>query len=106
MNPDRDRRIEDAISREPAIEIIVDGHSLRAFPGESVAVALLAAGRRAFRATARRSDPRSLYCGIGICFDCVMVVDGQPNVRACQTKVRAGMRIATQLGHGAWRVKP
>ena len=106
MSADTDRRIEGAVSREPAIEIIVDGHSLRAFPGESVAVALLAAGKRVLRTTARHSEPRGLYCGIGICFDCVMVVDGQPNVRACQTRVRPGMRIEMQLGHGMWRVKP
>jgi predicted molibdopterin-dependent oxidoreductase YjgC len=106
MSADRDRRIESGISRDPAIEIVIDGHSVRAFPGESIAAALLAAGKRALRTTARRSEPRGLYCGIGICFDCVMTVDGEPNVRACQTRVRPGMRIETQVGHGIWRVEP
>jgi len=106
MSPDTNRRIEGAVTRQPAIEIIVDGRSVPAFPGESVAAALLATGKRAFRTTARRDEPRGAYCGIGICFDCVMTVDGQPNVRACQTRVRPGMRIETQLGHGVWRVEP
>lgn len=99
------RRIDDAITRGPAIEILVNGRPLRAFEGESVAAALLAAGKRVLRTTARRGEPRGLYCGIGICFDCVMTIDGEPNVRACQTAVRAGMHVESQSAHGTWRVE-
>lgn len=100
-----DSRIYGAIIRGPEIEIIVDGHRLRAFRGESVAAALLAAGKRALRTTSGRGEPRGVYCGIGICFDCVMTIDGQPNVRACRTEVRSGMRIETQSGEGTWTVE-
>lgn len=92
-----------AVTRGPEVEIIVDGHQVRAHEGESVAAALLAAGRRALRTTDRRGEPRGLYCGIGVCFDCVMTLDGRPGVRTCQTPVRDGMRVDSQAGAGAWR---
>ncbi|OJW06438.1 MAG: hypothetical protein BGO49_23205 [Planctomycetales bacterium 71-10] len=94
------------MARGPEIEIVVDGLSVRAFEGESVAAALLANGRRTLRTTARRGEPRGMYCGIGTCFDCVMTIDGRPNVRACQTPVRAGMRVDSQRGDGTWRLEP
>lgn len=98
-------RVDTAVTRGPEVEIIVDGQPIRAFEGESIAAALLAAGRRALRTTERRGEPRGLNCGIGVCFDCVMTVDGQPGVRTCQTRVRAGMRVDSQVGPGTWKVK-
>jgi|GEM_PF-113076 hypothetical protein len=95
-------RIDGAFSRGRAIEIVVDGEALPAYAGESVAAALVAAGQRAFRRTAVRDEPRGLYCGIGLCFDCLMTIDGRPNVRACRTAVRAGMRVTSQRGVGTW----
>lgn len=91
-------RIDGAITRGSEIDILVDGRPVRAFEGESVAAALLAAGERALRTTSRRGEARGLYCGIGVCFDCAMTIDGQPNVRACQTPVRAEMRVESQAG--------
>ncbi len=98
-----DNRIDGGGERGPGVEIVVDGQPLQAFEGESVASALLAAGRRTLRTTSRLHEPRGMYCGIGVCFDCVMTIDGRPNVRACQTLVRAGMRIESQHGDGKWR---
>ncbi|MBN8735955.1 MAG: (2Fe-2S)-binding protein [Xanthomonadales bacterium] len=95
-------RLGGAVSRGRQIEMIVDGRPIHAFEGESVAAALLAAGVRALRVTARRGEPRGMFCGIGICFDCVMSIDGLPNTRACQTPARAGMRIESQKGNGSW----
>ncbi|MBX9625534.1 MAG: (2Fe-2S)-binding protein [Gemmataceae bacterium] len=99
------RVVPGVVTRGPAIEIVVDGNPAKAHEGESVAAALLAAGRRTLRTTDRRGEPRGLYCGIGVCFDCVMTVDGRPGVRTCQTPVRDGMRVETQAGTGAWRVE-
>ena len=96
------RRMDDGLARGRPVDILVDGNPLRAFEGESVAAALLATGRRTLRTTARLGSPRGLYCGIGVCFDCVMVIDDRPNVRACQTPVREGMRVLTQQGEGPW----
>lgn len=95
----------EAVARGREVEVLVDGQPVRAFEGETVAAALLAAGRRGFRTTSRRGEPRGFYCGIGVCFDCVMTVDGRAGVRACQTPVRDGMRVKTQHGAGTWRVE-
>ncbi|RUL87934.1 (2Fe-2S)-binding protein [Tautonia sociabilis] len=99
-----DDRFDGALARGPQVEILVDGRPVRAFAGESVAAALLAAGQRTLRTTARRGEPRGLYCNIGVCFDCVMTIDGRPNVRTCQTPVRDGMRVESQQGEGTWEV--
>ena len=101
-----DGRVDRAIQRGSMIEISVDDQPLRAYEGETVAAALLAVGRRVLRSTARWGEPRGVYCGIGSCFECVMTVDGQPSVRACQTLVRHGMRIGFQEGEGLWRNEP
>jgi predicted molibdopterin-dependent oxidoreductase YjgC len=83
------------IERGQAITITVDGHPVPAYAGETIAGALLASGRRAWRHT-RHGQPRGLFCGIGLCYDCLVTVNGTPNVRACQTPVAAGMVVDTQ----------
>ena len=105
MAVENDGRYDGGIARGRQIEILVDGRPVRAFEGESVVAALLAAGRRTLRTTARRGETRSLYCGIGVCFDCLMTIDGRPNMRACQTPVRPGIRIESQEGEGTWRIQ-
>jgi len=77
------------------IELIVDGRPLQAPAGQSLGAALLEAGRRSLRDSPGGS-PRGLYCGIGVCQECRVVVDGVV-VRSCVTPVSAGMRVTT--GH-------
>ena len=89
-------RIEGDVERGEPFEFLVDGKRVRAYPGETVAAALLAAGRRRTRGTTRCGEPRGVYCGMGVCFECIMVVDGRPNVRACTTLAAPSMRIETQ----------
>jgi predicted molibdopterin-dependent oxidoreductase YjgC len=98
-----DRRLSthDDVSRGEAVEVEMDGEKVTAYLGETVAAALMAGGIRVFRETFRRGRPRGLFCGMGVCFDCLVEVDGRPNTRACMTYVAAGMRIATQKGWGA-----
>jgi predicted molibdopterin-dependent oxidoreductase YjgC len=91
---DAPSRIEEGVQRPAAIEIRVDGEPIAAVPGESLASALLASGRRVFRRTDRRGEPRGPYCNMGVCFECVVDVDGAP-VQACMTPVRAGMHVST-----------
>ena len=69
-----------------------------ALEGEPIAAALINAGITAFRTTQKRHEPRGIFCAIGRCTDCMMVVDGQPNTRTCVTPVRDGMRVETQHG--------
>jgi predicted molibdopterin-dependent oxidoreductase YjgC len=80
------------------IPIKVDGNAIRAREGEMIAATLLAAGIRVNRYTQKRNEPRGLFCGIGQCTDCAMVVNGVPNVKTCVTPVAEGMVIETQHG--------
>ncbi len=68
------------------IAITFEGERVEARLGESLAAALTAHGVRAFRATRDGAD-RGLFCGMGVCQDCLVEVDGRPNQRACMTKV-------------------
>ncbi|HEY4276836.1 MAG TPA: (2Fe-2S)-binding protein [Conexibacter sp.] len=86
-----------AISRGPQVTLTVDGRPVRAHAGESVVAVLLAEGHAATRTTPR-GEPRGLYCGMGVCFECLVVVDGIPNTRACMTWAREGMRVESQDG--------
>ncbi len=84
------------VERGRAISITVDGFPVEAYEGETVAGALLASGRRAWRQT-RHGKSRGLYCGIGLCFDCLVTVNGTAGVRACLTPVAAGMVVETGI---------
>ena len=93
-------RIDKRIDRGEPFEFFVDGQPVKAYPGETIAAALLAAGRCCFRSTIHHGQPRGLYCGMGICWECLMVVNGQPNTRTCITFAEPGMRVKTQRGLG------
>ena len=84
------------------VSIYVDGEKMTVHKGEMIAAALIANGKEIFRYTNDRNEPRGLYCGIGRCTDCVMIVNGVPNVRTCVTPVEEGMVIETQHGIGHW----
>lgn len=75
-----------------------DGKELTGFEGESIAAALKAAGIMVHRYTAKQHKPRGVFCAIGRCTDCVMVVNGIPNVRTCVTPLEEGMIVQTQHG--------
>lgn len=92
------RRYTSGIIRGQQFEIEVDGRPVEAFEGETVAAALTAAGVQTLRWTHKHQEPRGLFCGMGICFDCVMTIDGVPNVRSCVTPAQPGMRVSTQRG--------
>jgi aerobic-type carbon monoxide dehydrogenase small subunit (CoxS/CutS family) len=94
------RRIDKGVTRGRQFEIEVDGKKVIAFKGETVAAALMAAGRRTLRFTSNKNHPRGVYCGIGLCHECIMIIDGVPNTRACQTLARPGCRVKTQKGPG------
>ena len=91
-------------NRGRAISFTCDGREIRAYEGETVAAALLAHGQRALRTTSRESQPRGIFCNMGICFDCLVEIDGRPNLRACQSFVVQGMRVRTQYGVGEWEL--
>ncbi|MFI2645190.1 (2Fe-2S)-binding protein [Streptomyces sp. NPDC018610] len=77
-----------------------DGRTLTALPGQSVAAALWAAGVMSWRTTRRTGRPRGAFCGTGVCFDCLITVNGRPNQRACLVPAHDGDVLTTQEGHG------
>lgn len=80
------------------VSFMFDGKEMRGYEGEPVAAALRAEGVLKHRETARLHKPRGIFCAIGRCTDCVMVVDGVPNTRTCITPLKAGMKVETQYG--------
>jgi predicted molibdopterin-dependent oxidoreductase YjgC len=74
--------------------IEVNGRKLRVRVGTSVAAALFQAGEFSFR-TSASGEPRAALCGMGICFECRVTIDGQANCRSCQILVQDGMAILT-----------
>ncbi len=82
----------------PCVRITVDGRPVQAQAGETVASALLAERVKACRTTAISGTPRGPYCMMGVCFDCLVTVDGVGNRQGCLTVVRDGMTVETQRG--------
>ena len=82
----------------PKVVFYYNGREMEGYEGEPIAAALMAAGVTVHRYTAKLKQPRGVYCAIGRCTDCVMVVDGVPNVRTCITPLREGMKVETQEG--------
>ena len=86
------------VRRGDPVQIIINGEAAEAYLGETVATALMALGIRQFRKTRSKGEPRGVYCGMGMCYECLVTIDGVENVRACQTRVREGMQILTEKG--------
>ena len=90
------RRLEEPDCRW--VEVKIDGTSTRAREGESVAAAILASGMRSCRTTPVSGAPRAPYCMMGVCFECLVEIDGVPNRQSCQVPVAEGMQIRRQQG--------
>lgn len=83
------------IQRGELVSIMVDGKEIEAYRGETVAAAMLAAGIRTFNLSLHSKKPRSLYCGMGVCYECLVTINGVHAQRACVTYVQDGMKIET-----------
>jgi predicted molibdopterin-dependent oxidoreductase YjgC len=91
----------DGLAARPAVSLFFEDRSILAQEGDTIAIALMNAGARAFRETPLSGAARGPLCLMGVCFDCLVEVDGTPNVQACMVAVRDGMRV--RLQHGARR---
>lgn len=80
------------------IAVTIDGKRTEARAGDSVAAAMLAAGLDHCRTSVVSGERRAPYCMMGVCFDCLVTVDGISNRQGCLIEVREGMRIDTQRG--------
>ena len=82
----------------PLVTFTLDGKEMKGYEGEPIAAALRAAGVMTHRYTSKLDMPRGIFCAIGRCTDCVMIVDGKPNIRTCVTPLQEGMKVQTQYG--------
>ena len=80
------------------VSLTIDGKRVDARLGDTVAAALLAAGFEHCRTTPVSGAPRSPYCMMGVCFDCLVTIDGVGNSQGCLVPVRDGMRVELQRG--------
>jgi sarcosine oxidase subunit alpha len=90
------RRIGDPGSAP--VEITVEGQAVTAREGDTVAAALLASGHVACRTTPVTGSARGPYCLMGVCFECLVTIDGVPNQQGCLVRVRPGMHVEWQRG--------
>jgi predicted molibdopterin-dependent oxidoreductase YjgC len=85
-------------SGAPSVNLTIEGKAATARAGDSVAATLLAAGLDHCRTTGVSESPRAPYCMMGVCFDCLVTIDGVGNRQACMVRVREGMRVEVQRG--------
>jgi len=81
-----------------ALTLTIDGKPVSAAPGETVAAVLLRQHVPTSRSTPVKQTPRAPYCMMGVCFDCLAVVDGVASMQTCMVIVRDGMRVERQHG--------
>lgn len=82
-----------AIERRPAIRIRVNGRLFEATPGETVLAALTAAGFRILKKSNVRGEARGAFCGMGVCYECLVTINGVPKRRSCMTEIADNMEI-------------
>jgi aerobic-type carbon monoxide dehydrogenase small subunit (CoxS/CutS family) len=80
------------MTQDGTFTITVDGQPVSARQGHTVAAVLVASGRQVLRHT-HRGTPRGVFCGMGVCFDCLVTIDDLPDQRACMTLKQPGMRL-------------
>jgi predicted molibdopterin-dependent oxidoreductase YjgC len=93
-----------AFERGERISFFFNGQEIEAYPTETIAAALHAAGVRKLGESPELHRPRGLFCAIGNCSSCFMVVDGEPNMRVCVINVKPGMKVEEQKGRGVVRI--
>jgi hypothetical protein len=98
------RRLPDAAG--DAVAFTIDDRPALAFAGDSVAAALLLAGVEHCRTTPVSGAKRAPYCMMGVCFDCLVTIDGVGNRQACLIGVQEGMRVESQQGARAIAAEP
>ncbi len=92
------KRLEE--TPQSTVSVTIDGRAFTVPAGETVAAAVLASGIRHTRTTPISGAARAPLCLMGVCYECLMIIDGQPNRRACQQRVHEGMSIELQQGVG------
>ncbi len=87
-------------TQDNPIQVEIDGVAVPAYAGETVAAVLMLSGTRIFTQASRYNLNRTIFCGMGVCHQCLVTIDGLRDVRACMTTVSPGMKIETR-----WRIE-
>lgn len=82
------------------LDVFLNGQKVQVVAGTTVAAVALSQGLRATRTTPVSGSQRAPFCMMGVCYDCLMIIDGKANQRACACYVKNGMQIETQQGVG------
>ena len=88
------------IQRGKPVRIRVNGHRVTAFKGETVFAALIASGYLTLRKSHRLKEGRGGFCGMGVCYECLVSINGSPGQRACMVEVAEGMEIGIDEAKG------
>ncbi|WNZ53685.1 (2Fe-2S)-binding protein (plasmid) [Microbulbifer sp. MKSA007] len=81
----------------PNVSITINGQAVQVAEGSSLWAAMALSGTTQTRLASVSGDQRSAYCAMGVCFECLVEIDGIPNQQACLTKVSEGMEVRSQL---------
>lgn len=100
------RKLHDPGEQAAGLTVTIDGQAVSAEPGESVAAVLLRLDSPISRTTPVNGSPRTPYCMMGVCFECLANVDGMASVQTCLVPVRDGMRVERQHGRRVLAVTP
>ena len=90
-------RTVELTEQEKKITFYVNGHPTQAYQGETIHAALIAAGYRQFRKS-KTEQPRGIFCGMGVCYECLVAIDNGPQRQACVTMVEEGMEVQIDAG--------
>ena len=103
------KRLPDLVASDSharLLAVTIDGKRFAARDGDTVAATLLAAGLPDCRTTPVSGSARGPFCMMGVCFDCLVVIDGRPNQQSCMITARDGMKIERQQGARVVSVAP
>ncbi len=81
------------IKEEEKIDVLINGKIIKAFKGETIASTLLSNEYFAFKKNRKSSELRGPFCGMGVCFECLVTVNKDSRLQACVTQIEEGMEI-------------
>ena len=84
-----------SIKRRERVKVSVNGNEILAYKGETLLAALTAAGYKGLKKSPVKKEPRGGLCGMGVCFECIVTVNGIPNTRSCMIEVEDNMKVET-----------
>jgi len=93
-----------AVADTPTLTVTVDGVPVTVQSGDTVATAVLLTGSQPYRHTLIGGVPRSPFCMMGVCFECLVTIDGAANRQSCLVAVKEGMEVTT--GHARRSIGP